>query len=102
MFWYGDLREHKLVSNTFDTTANNLCSDKCSSAISKNSLKPGDFVGFNGHIGTYVGAGYVVEFAGGAYGCQLTQFDDRKLYDFIKKKVVSGSKWVKFREPKWY
>ncbi len=98
----GYLREHKLVSNTFDTTANNLCSDKCSSAISKNSLKPGDFVGFNGHIGTYVGAGYVVEFAGGAYGCQLTQFDDRKLYDFIKKKVVSGSKWVKFREPKWY
>lgn len=98
----GYLREHKLVSNTFDTTANNLCSNKCSSAISKNSLKPGDWVGFNGHIGTYVGAGYVVEFAGGAYAAQLTKLDDRELYDFIKKKVVSGSKWIKFRHPKYF
>lgn len=98
----GYLRKHKLVSNSFDTTANNLCSDRCSSVISKNNLKPGDWVGFNGHIGTYVGAGYVVEFAGGAYGCQLTKLDDRELYDFIKKKVVDGSKWSKFRQPKYF
>lgn len=98
----GYLRKYKLVSNSFDTTANNLCSDKCSSAISKNELKPGDWVGFNGHIGTYVGAGYVVEFAGGAYGAQLTKLDDRELYDFIKKKVVNGSKWSKFRQPKYF
>ena len=98
----GYLRKHKLVSNTFDTTANNLCSDKCSSVISKDNLKPGDWVGFNGHIGTYVGAGYVVEFAGGAYGAQLTKLDDRELYDFIKKKVVNGSKWSKFRQPKYF
>lgn len=98
----GYLRKHKLVSNTFDTTANNLCLDKYSSIISKNNLKPGDWVGFNGHIGTYVGAGYVVEFAGGAYGCQLTKLDDRELYDFINKKVVKGSAWTKFRKPKFY
>lgn len=98
----GYLRKHKLVSNSFDTTANNLCSDRCSLIISKNNLKPGDWVGFNGHIGTYVGAGYVVEFAGGAYGCQLTKLDDRELYDFIKKKVVDGSKWSKFRQPKYF
>ena len=98
----GYLRKHKLVSNSFDTTANNLCSDKCSSTISKNELKPGDWVGFNGHIGTYVGAGYVVEFAGGAYGAQLTKLDDRELYDFIKKKVVKGSAWTKFRKPKYF
>lgn len=98
----GYLRKHKLVSNSFDTTANNLCSDKCSSIISKNNLKPGDWVGFNGHIGTYVGAGYVVEFAGGAYGAQLTKLDDRELYDFIKKKIVKGSAWTKFRKPKFY
>ena len=98
----GYLRKHKLVSNSFDTTANNLCSDKCSSTISKNELKPGDWVGFNGHIGTYVGAGYVVEFAGGAYGCQLTKLYDRELYDFIKKKIVQGSAWTKFRKPKFY
>ena len=98
----GYLRKHKLVSNSFDTTANNLCLDKYSSIIPKNNLKPGDWVGFNGHIGTYVGAGYVVEFAGGAYGCQLTKLDDRELYDFIKKKVVKGSAWTKFRKPKFY
>lgn len=98
----GYLRKHKLVSNSFDTTANNLCSDRCSSAISKNNLKPGDWVGFNGHIGTYVGAGYVVEFAGGAYAAQLTKLDDRKLYDFIKKKVVNGSAWTKYRRPSFY
>ena len=98
----GYLRKHKLVSNSFDTTANNLCLDKYSSIIPKNNLKPGDWVGFNGHIGTYVGAGYVVEFAGGAYGCQLTKLDDRELYDFINKKVVKGSAWTKFRKPKFY
>ena len=98
----GYLRKHKLVSNSFDTTANNLCLDKYSSIIPKNNLKPGDWVGFNGHIGTYVGAGYVVEFAGGAYGCQLTKLDDRELYDFIKKKIVKGSAWTKYRRPKYY
>lgn len=98
----GYLRKHKLVSNSFDTTANNLCLDKYSSIIPKNNLKPGDWVGFNGHIGTYVGAGYVVEFAGGAYGCQLTKLDDRELYDFIKKKIVKSSAWTKYRRPKYY
>lgn len=98
----GYLRKHKLVSNSFDTTANNLCSDRCSSAISKNNLKPGDWVGFNGHIGTYVGAGYVVEFYGGAFGAQLTKLDERQGYDFIKKKVVNGSAWTKYRRPKYY
>ena len=98
----GYLRKHKLVKNTFDTTANNLCSNSYSTAISKEDLKPGDWVGMSGHIGTYVGGGFVVEFYGGAFGAQLTKLDKRQGYDFIKKKVVKGSAWTKFRKPKFY
>lgn len=101
-FEVGYLRKHKLVKNTFDVTANSLCSNSYSTAISKEDLKPGDWVGKSGHIGTYVGGGFVVEFYGGAYGCQLTKLDDRRGYDFIKKKVVKGSAWTKFRKPNFY
>lgn len=65
----GLLRKHKLVSASFDTTANNLCGNSYSTSITKAKLTPGDWVGKSGHIGIYVGAGYVVEFGGGAYGC---------------------------------
>ena len=98
----GYLRKHKLVSNSFDTTANNLCLDKYSSIIPKNNLKPGDWVGKAGHIGTYVGGGFVVEFYGGAYGCQLTELDNRCGYDFLVKKFKKGSAWTKYRRPKYY
>lgn len=98
----GYMRKNKLVNNSFDTTANNLCSNSYSSSISKSSLKPGDWVGYNGHVGTYIGGDYVVEFAGGAYGCQLTNLNSRKLYDFVNKKVKSGTAWNKFRKPKYY
>jgi hypothetical protein len=65
----GYLREYNLVSSTFDATANGLAGSGQSKQISKNSLVPGDWVHKTGHIGTYVGGGYVVEFAGGEYGC---------------------------------
>ena len=98
----GYMRKHKLVNSSFDTTANNLCSNSYSSSISKSELKPGDWVGKSGHIGTYVGGGYVVEFYGGAFGCQLTNLDKRQGYDFIDKKVENGSAWTKYRRPKYY
>ena len=98
----GYMRKYELVSPGFDTTANNLCSNSYSTEISKSALEPGDWVGKSGHIGTYVGGGYVVEFYGGAYGCQLTKLDKRQGYDFIKKKVVNGSAWTKYRKPTFY
>lgn len=101
-FEVGYLRKHKLVKNTFDATANSLCSNSYSTAISKEDLKPGDFIGKSGHVGTYVGGGYVVEFVGGAFGAQLTKLDKRQGYDFIKKKIVKLSNWTKFRRPKYY
>lgn len=98
----GYLRKHKLVNPKFDTTANGLCGNGYSVKISKAQLKPADWVGKPGHIGTYVGAGWVVEFYGGAYGCQLTKLNKREGYDFLRKKMRSGSAWTKFRDPKFY
>ena len=98
----GYLREHKLVGATFDTTANGLCGNSYSKAINKSELMPADWVGKSGHIGTYVGGGLVVEFYGGAYGCQLTELDNRYGYDFLDKRFRKGSAWTKYRRPKYY
>lgn len=98
----GYLKEHKLVGATFDTTANGLCGNSYSKAINKSELIPADWVGKSGHIGTYVGGGLVVEFYGGAYGCQLTELDNRCGYDFLDKRFKKGSAWTKYRRPKYY
>lgn len=98
----GMLRKLKLVNNTFDTTANSFCSNSHSSQINKADLKSGDWVGKDGHIGIYVGGGYVVEFYGGAYGCQLTELDNRRGWNFIDKKKYKGDDWSKYRRPKYY
>ena len=101
-FEVGYLRKHKLVKNTFDATANGLCGNSYSKAINKSELMPADWVGKSGHIGTYVGGGLVVEFYGGAYGCQLTELDNRCGYDFLDKRFKKGSAWTKYRRPKYY
>ena len=99
----GYLRKHKLVESGFDTTANNFTtSKKYSTAVNKKDLLPGDWVGLSGHIGTYVGGGWVVEFYGGAYGCQLTKLDNRRGYDFVARQVRAGKAWTRFRRPTFY
>lgn len=99
----GYLRKHKLVPKSFDTTANNLTTARqYSTPINKNSLKPGDWVGKSGHIGTYVGGGLVVEFYGGAYGCQLTNLNNRRGWNFVAKRLEAGSPWTRFCRPKFY
>lgn len=92
----------KFGIKTFDATANSLCSDSHSTKIDKSALKPGDWVGKDGHIGTYVGGGYVVEFYGGAFTCALTALNSRTAYNFITKRLSTGSAWTKFRRPKYY
>lgn len=98
----GVCRLLKVVSSGFDATANSLCSDKYSEGISKEALKPGDWVGREGHIGIYVGGGYVVEWIGGAYGCQLTVLNKRVVYNLQERRKQTFSSWTKFRDPKCY
>ena len=99
----GYLREHKLVPSSFDTTANNFTTAKqYSTPINNKDLKPGDWVGKAGHIGTYVGGGLVVEFYGGAYGCQLTELNNRRGWNFVAKRLEAGSPWTRFCRPTFY
>ncbi|MGN0785076.1 MAG: peptidoglycan-binding protein [Candidatus Aphodomorpha sp.] len=98
----GLLRHFRFTAPGFDATANSLCANGHSTAIGRDDLRPGDWVGRDGHIGLYAGGGYVVEWMGKLYGCQLTQLDNRRGYDFVGKKLRSKSAWTKFRRPKYY
>lgn len=92
----GWLRKFKLTSNKFDQNADSLGSEKYSIKCEIKDLKPGTFAHRDGHLGTYVGGGYIVEFVGGAYGCQLTNRDNRKVWNFIEKKLHTFSPWKDF------
>ena len=107
----GCLRKADVVAATFDATADSLNGNTYSQSASKDALRPGDFVGKSQHIGLYVGGGYVAEWMGGAFGCQLTTVNERRGYCFVsspngktykKGKLYKQSDWTKFRKPKWY
>lgn len=96
----GIWRKTGLSATGMDATANSLCGNSYSTAVDKDELLPADWVGRDGHIGIYVGGGYVVEWVGGSYGCQLTKLSNRTVYDFIQKKNRKLGAWTKFRRPK--
>ena len=98
----GLMRFTRVVSGGFDATANSLCGSGHSTAIDKTELRPGDWVGRDGHIGLYAGGGYVVEWMGQLYGCQLSRLADRQGYDFVAKRLRGRSGWTKYRRPKYY
>lgn len=98
----GLMRFARVVSGGFDATANSLCGSGHSSAVEKSALLPGDWVGRDGHIGLYVGGGYIVEWMGHKNGCQLTKLNDRRGYDFTTGKTGRKSGWTKFRRPRYY
>ncbi len=85
-------RKFSLVDPRFDAIANKLLREPLSYAIQKEELLPGDLVGFDGHVGLYAGAGRVIEWAGGAYGCQLTRLTGRCCWSFTQKKLIRMQK----------
>ncbi len=85
-------RKFDLVDGRFDAIANRLLKEPLSRPIRREDLLPGDLVGFDGHIGLYAGAGRVVEWAGGAYGCQLTRLTGRCCWSFTEKRLIRMQK----------
>ena len=85
-------RRFGLVEAKFDAIANRLLREPLSYPVQKEDLLPGDLVGFDGHIGLYAGAGRVIEWAGGAFGCQLTQLTGRCCWSFTEKRLVKMQK----------
>ena len=85
-------RRFGLVEGRFDAIANKLLHEPLSRPIQKTDLLPGDLVGFDGHVGLYAGAGRVVEWAGGAYGCQLTRLTGRCCWSFTEKRLIRMQK----------
>lgn len=93
----GIWRKYNVQSAGFDATANTLYSTHC---VKTTKPKPGDLAWRSGHIGMYVGGGYVVEWVGGAYGCQLTK--NRKVHNFVTGKQQKLSNWSAYGDPKKY
>lgn len=90
----GLLRHAGVVSKGFDLSADGFASRYA--GIGRDALRPADLVHKSGHIGVFVGGGYVVEWMGGAYGCQLTKLLDRRGYSFVTKKTGSMGAWTRF------
>ncbi len=98
----GLLRHAGAVKPTFDLSANGFCGKAHAKQIEKSALRPADLVHKSGHIGLYVGGGYVVEWMGGAYGCQLTKLDARAGFSFVSGKQVRQGAWTAFLRPSYY
>ena len=98
----GLLRSYGLVKPSFDVTADMFNSNQYSRKIAASELLPGDFVGRPGHIGLYAGGGYVVEWMGGAYGCQLSRLSARSGFNFVTQRTRRQSAWTKYRRPSFY
>ena len=98
-FVVGLWRKCKVVGTGFDATANNLYGSYC---VPTKDPQPGDLAHKDGHIGIYVSNDLIVEDAGGAYGVQLSRTKDRRLLNFVDRKVHKLAKWTHAGDPKVY
>lgn len=98
-FIVGIWRLFKFYASNFDARADSLYKTYCVNVVNP---QPGDLAWRSGHIGMYVGGGYIVESIGGAYGVQITKKADRRAYNFVDGKIHKFSKWSKFGDPKKY
>lgn len=87
--------------------------------VTIDELKPGDTVGWDGHVGLYVGGRYPESYVGNEYipaspgwivewrsiecGCQLTQLGGKILFNFRTQEFFERTKtWEIFARPKAY
>jgi hypothetical protein len=95
----GLMRKHKVYDSGFDANANTL---GASHTVRTSNPQAGDWACRSGHIGLYVGGGYVVEAVGGAYGIQLTKANNRRVFNFLTRKTQKFSAWNYYGDPKRY
>lgn len=98
----GLLRHAGVVKPGFDLAADGFAASKSMKCIAQDALLPADLLHKSGHIGLYVGAGYAVEWMGGAYGCQLTRVGARRGWNFVKGREDRFGAWTSFLRPTWY
>lgn len=101
-------RKVQVVSSGFDATADNLYKNYCVPRKVAD-LQPGDLCHRSGHIGLVVCGpstsscgGFCIEDGGGAYGIQCNKRKDRRLLNFVDKKVHKMSGWQHYGDPKVY
>ena len=98
----GLLRHAGVVSEKFDLSADGFAASARYQRIEQSALKPADLLHKSGHVGLYAGAGYAVEWMGGAYGCQLTVLDQRRGWNFVKGTTDRFGSWTGFLRPTYY
>ena len=98
----GLLRHAGVVSEKFDLSADGFAASARYQKIEQSALKPADLLHKSGHVGLYAGAGYAVEWMGGAYGCQLTALDQRRGWNFVKGTTDRFGSWTGFLRPTYY
>lgn len=98
----GLLRHAGVVKPGYDLSADGFYRSGSYKKVERDFLQPGDLVHKSGHIGLYAGGGYVVEWMGGAYGCQLTKLTNRRGYSFVSGKTGRMGAWTGFLHPAYY
>lgn len=86
-----------VVTPGWDATANKIANTYC---VQVSDPKPGDLAWRSGHIGivvsNYGGVIRVAESVGGAYGIQITYYNNRRVYNYVTKKWQRFSAWSGF------
>lgn len=98
----GLMRHAGVVQASFDCSADGFASKSRSKRIEREALLPADLAHKSGHIGLYTGGGYVVEWVGGAYGCQLTRLSARRVWNFVKRRETTLGAWTGFYRSSYY
>lgn len=98
----GLLRHARVVSGGFDLSADGFAASAQTKRVGKDELRCADLLHKSGHVGLYVGAGYAVEWMGGAYGCQLTKLAARRGWNFVTGRFEARGAWTGFLRPAYY
>lgn len=101
----GIWRKLGATSTSFDATAQSIYTNH-SLNIAKADLRPADCVflkegGDIPHMAMYVGSGWIIEAAGGAYGIQLSKLGDHRIKNQMTGTMVNKTEFNLFGRPRF-